>query len=132
MRRAFLPRLGRWTARRREIAATYLDKIANPRLTVPRPPPDSESCWHLFPVLAAPGRKGSLLEHLGDHSVRAGEHYPTSIPDQVAMRGVPWEADGDLSRARRFCASEVSLPIHPYLRSEEVARVIQVVNDWRG
>jgi dTDP-4-amino-4,6-dideoxygalactose transaminase len=30
--------------------------------------------------------------------------------------------------ARQICASEISLPIHPYLTDEEVARVIDAVN----
>src|SRR6185369_1924273 len=38
LRRACLPRLERWTARRREIAAAYLKGIKNPAVRLPNPP----------------------------------------------------------------------------------------------
>jgi dTDP-4-amino-4,6-dideoxygalactose transaminase len=48
------------------------------------------------------------------------------------MNTVPFEIAGSgIERARRFCRSEVSLPIHPYLREDEVSAVIQSVNGWR-
>ena len=57
-----------------------------------------------------------------------GRHYPIAIPDQKALRGVPFEAPGGYENARRLCASEVSLPIHPYLNDAEVAEIIAAVN----
>jgi dTDP-4-amino-4,6-dideoxygalactose transaminase len=41
---------------------------------------------------------------------------------------VPCEAPGGYENARRLCASEVSLPIHPYLTAGEVEEVIAAVN----
>ena len=77
-------------------------------------------------MLAHPQRKSAFLEYLQRSGVTGGEHYPVAIPDQPAMNQ-PELAD-DCSNARRLAASEVSLPIHPYLRAEEIARVIDVVN----
>lgn len=118
LRRACLPRLERWTARRREIAAAYLRGIRNPAVRVPAPSPDSESSWHLFPVW--------IDRRLPDSPF--GTHYPAAIPDQKALEGVPFEEPDRCENARRLCASEVSLPIHPYLDDAEVAEVIATVN----
>jgi dTDP-4-amino-4,6-dideoxygalactose transaminase len=41
---------------------------------------------------------------------------------------VPFEAPDGCENARRLCASEVSLPVHPYLDDSEVAEVIAAVN----
>jgi dTDP-3-amino-3,4,6-trideoxy-alpha-D-glucose transaminase len=118
LRRACLPRLERWTARRREIAAAYLEGIRNPAVRLPSPPRGSEPSWHLFPVWIEPERRN----HFG------GRHYPVAIPDQKAMSEVPFEAPDGYENARRLCASEVSLPVHPYLRDDEIAEVVDAVN----
>jgi dTDP-4-amino-4,6-dideoxygalactose transaminase len=123
LRRACLPRLKRWTARRREIAAVYLKEIRNPAVRLPNPPKGSEPSWHLFPVWIAPERRDAFPRNLN-----VGIHYPVAIPDQKALKGIPFETPDGCDNARRLCASEVSLPIHPYLHESEVAEVIAAVN----
>lgn len=132
LRRAFMPRLAGWTETRRAIARRYLDGIRNPWLELPGAPAGSESCWHLFPVLAPAGRKTDFLAHLRRHGVGAAEHYPSTLMDQPAMRHVAYREFRPCSRARDFCAREVSLPIHPYLNDAEIQRVIDTCNVWTG
>lgn len=132
LRQSHLPRLEAWTARRKAVAAAYVDGIRNPHVTVPGAPPGSDSCWHLFPVLVEPVRKPAFLEHMRAVGVSVAEHYPTAVVDQRALRGVPHEVPGGCETARRLCRSEVSLPIHPYLADEEVRAVIEAVNRWGG
>jgi dTDP-4-amino-4,6-dideoxygalactose transaminase len=123
LRRACLPRLERWMARRREIARAYLNGIQNRAVRLPNPPKGSERSWHLFPIWVDPARRDSLV-----NPVTFGIHYPVAIPDQKALDGVPFEATDGYENARRLCESEVSLPIHPYLDEAEVAEVIAMVN----
>jgi dTDP-4-amino-4,6-dideoxygalactose transaminase len=125
LRRACLPRLNRWTSRRREIAAAYLDGIRNSAVRLPAAPTGSEPSWHLFPVWIHPKRRDSFLQRLP-----AGIHYPIAIPDQKALSGVPFETPDGYENARRLCANEVSLPIHPYLTDAEVAEMIEAVNSF--
>jgi dTDP-3-amino-3,4,6-trideoxy-alpha-D-glucose transaminase len=132
LKRAGLPRLKQWTNRRREIAARYLAEIRNDHVCVPRVPAQSHSCWHLFPVLVHAEHKHAFMNDLKSRGVLTGEHYPQAIPDQEAMATVPFEiAASGIEQARRFCRSEVSLPIHPYLLEQEVSAVIETVNRWR-
>jgi dTDP-4-amino-4,6-dideoxygalactose transaminase len=132
LRRVFLPRLALWQQKRRRIAQRYVGEIRNPGLRAMGAPVGSDSCWHLFPVLAGGDRKADFMAWLASQGVACGEHYPCAIPDQPAMAGVPYEAAGPLDTARRICRSEVSLPIHPYLQDGEIARVIEACNAWRG
>lgn len=120
---ACLPRLNRWTSRRREIAAAYLHGIRNPAVSLPAPPAGSEPSWHLFPVWIDQEVRDSFAQRLP-----AGIHYPIAIPDQKALGDVPFEEPDRCENARRLCAREVSLPIHPYLTDGEVAEVIAAVN----
>jgi dTDP-3-amino-3,4,6-trideoxy-alpha-D-glucose transaminase len=131
LERAMLPRLDRWIARRGVIAASYLAGISHPEVRVPGAPEGSESSWHLFPVLVPPHRKTSFMEHLITSGVQPAEHYPVIIPDQPVMAHAAFSLADDCKIARRIAASEVSLPIHPYLTDEEVAQVIDAVNGWR-
>jgi dTDP-3-amino-3,4,6-trideoxy-alpha-D-glucose transaminase len=130
LRRAFLPRLGEWTRRRREIAGRYRAGIRQPRICVPAA--EAEGVGHLFPVLVPTGARAAFRLFLKERGVATGEHYPLSIPDQPTMRDVPFEAPFGLARVRDFCAREVSLPIHAYLLDEEVGRVVEAVNAWEG
>jgi len=132
LRQACLPRLERWTRRRREIAAAYLARIRQANVRVVSAPEGSESCWHLFPVQVADGEQDGLLEHLKASRVTAGIHYPIAIPDQAALKDAAFELADDCQVARRFCSREVSLPIHPYLTDPEVDQVVGTVNAWRG
>jgi dTDP-4-amino-4,6-dideoxygalactose transaminase len=132
LRRAYLPRLSGWTARRREIAARYARGISHPAIRVLGAPAGSDSCFHLFPVTVEPARKQSLMEHLKRNGVASGEHYPMVIPDQKAMSGVTQEVIGPLANARSLAAGEVSLPMHPYLTDDEADCVIAVCNRWEA
>jgi len=120
LRRACLPRLERWLSRRREIASAYIRGIRNPAVRLPALPVGSDPSWHLFPVWIDPAKRDSFIP--------MGIHYTIAIPDQKAMRGVPFEEPDGCENARRLCASEISLPIHPYLDDGEVAEVIAAVN----
>jgi dTDP-4-amino-4,6-dideoxygalactose transaminase len=130
LNRVYLPLVGGWTERRRQVARRYCDGIRNESVSVPGSPTGSHSCWHLFPIYTNPERKLSLITHLRSNGILSAEHYPVAIPDQPALNGKQFEVVGDLRRSRRICQSEISIPIHPYLRDEEVSHVIDKCNRW--
>jgi dTDP-3-amino-3,4,6-trideoxy-alpha-D-glucose transaminase len=130
--RVFLPRLPEWTERRRVIARAYREGIDHPRVRPVPTPPGSQGVSHLFPVTVPPAARTSFMDHLRARGVRPAVHYPTLIPDQRALAGAGFEVLGTLSRAAELAASEVSLPIHPYLDDDEVRRVVEAVNLWRA
>ena len=125
-----LPHLEKWTSRRREIASVYIRRLQRARVQSFPVPEGSESCWHLFPVCVPAEARDGFIEHLKASGVATGIHYPKAIPDQPALKTVQTEMADDCAAARRFCAAEVSLPIHPYLTDAEVDQVIRAVNTW--
>ncbi len=130
MHHAYLPSLNRWTARRRELAARYLEGIRHPGIHAIGVPPGSASVWHLFPVRLEQGCKSAFMHYLEANGVTCAEHYPRVIPDQPAMAGVAHEEIEPCTTARQIAATEVSLPIHPYLTDSEVTNVIEICNQW--
>ena len=129
LRDALLPRLHEFTERRRAIASAYLGSIDNPLIIIPPIPPHSRSVYHLFPVLVD-GEREQLRQHLLDHRIESGVHYPTLIPDQPAMKDQACTLVDELTKARRFANCELSLPMHAYLSDEEVMAVVEACNSW--
>jgi dTDP-3-amino-3,4,6-trideoxy-alpha-D-glucose transaminase len=120
---ALLPNLEHWTEIRRQIAARYLCEL-HPIRTI-QPAPSAEPVWHLFPIFVDPARRDSTRERLLGCGIANGVHYPRLIPEQPAMQlSVRYEIAIEPSNARRLAASEISLPIHPFLREDEVRAVI--------
>lgn len=123
----FLPRLGKWTKRRGEIAKAYLDGWTSERVIPVGRAEGWEPSWHLFPTRVAAAEKAGFMAGLRERGVLTGEHYPVLIPDQEAMRGVNFACYGNLGCARRLAEEEVSLPIHPYMGDEEVEAVLAAI-----
>ncbi len=124
-----LPALPAQTARRRSIANRYLQEFRNRAVEIPPTPAGSESVWHLFPLLVA--RREAFREHLTQRGIHTGLHYPTLIPGQQALRGYTHQVEGTLNVATRFANEEVSVPLHPFMSDDDVARVIDAVNTFK-
>lgn len=133
LRSVQLPLLAEQTARRSAIARALLEGVSNPRISLPVVPKGTKSVWHLFPVLVS-GDRESFRAHLKGRGVATGLHYPRLIPHQKAMAGAGLSAgaDGHWPMAERFARDEVSLPMHPFLSDEDVGRVIEACNSWKG
>ena len=126
---ALLPHLGGWTARRRQIAARYRAEIKNPALRMLQINHDVEPAWHIFPVFTA--SRDRLREHLRESGIENAVHYPRIIPDQKALElGIALETGGQARTARSLAATEVSIPIHPFLEDSEITAVIRALNDF--
>lgn len=131
LRSALLPRLEKFTQRRREIAKRFNEEIRHPSLRTPTQPRGSASVWHLYPLLVE-GDRASFRSHLDAAGIGNGLHYPKLIPDQEALRETAFSALDPLTNAHRFADRELSLPIHPYLSDANVNSVIAACNSWRS
>lgn len=131
LRRALFPRLAGFQQRRRRVAERYLSGIRHDGLRLPRVQKDSIRVWHLFPVLVPENREG-FEAHLRDLGIQVGRHYPTLIPEQAALGSRRLsDASSRFPNAFRVSRCEVSLPIHPFLTTHEIERVIDACNSWR-
>jgi dTDP-3-amino-3,4,6-trideoxy-alpha-D-glucose transaminase len=120
---ALLPNLERWTGARRQIAARYLREL-QPIRTI-KPAPSAEPVWHLFPIFVDAAERDNTRERLLGGGVASGVHYPRLISNQPAMQlSVSYEVAVEPANARLLAASEISLPIHPFLRADEIQMVI--------
>ena len=133
LRDALLPHVQDWTEARRKTAQRYFDGIRNPRLNLIHPDGEADPVWHLFPILVGDGGRDRLREQLRSADIITGVHYPEIIPQQKALQKYGrYEVSGELSNARQFANCELSLPIHPFLTTDEATAVINACNEWDG
>jgi len=122
--RSKLERLDEWNGRRRRVAARYRDLLARTDLILPYEPEGSESSYHLF-VIRTP-RRDAIRSALLAEQIQCGIHYPVPVHLQPAARDLGYHP-GDFPVAELVADTVLSLPMHPFLRPEEIHHVAGVV-----
>jgi len=114
-------RLGRLEAengRRDEIAKRYLAALKKLPVKLPVVADGRTPCWHQFVIRLE--RREELKTHLEKKNILCGVLYPVPVHRQPAYHDVTVA----LPHTEQACAEVLSLPLHPGLTDEDVARVI--------
>ena len=128
---AKLPHLDEANARRREIAAVYMENVEhpdilipnNPKSNVPFTPHQENNVYHIFPILSP--RRDELKQYLLENGVQTEIHYPIPPHRQRCYSGM----DGlRLPITERIHREELSLPCNPTMTDEEACRVAALLN----
>ncbi|HEV2718824.1 MAG TPA: DegT/DnrJ/EryC1/StrS family aminotransferase, partial [Thermoanaerobaculia bacterium] len=126
--RVKLPRLDEWNARRRNVAARYLQELSEvAELVLPEVAADVEPVWHLF-VVRHP-RRDALQRHLAACSIGTLIHYPVPPHRSEAYRSLGF-ADGAFPIAEEIAESALSLPMGPHMGAADVDAVIEGVRSY--
>ena len=125
---AKLRHLDEWNERRREIAGLY-DAALESRddITPVIPLPGCESARHLFVVRCR--NRDALRDHLDDAGIHTQIHYAYPLHVQPAYRNLGY-AEGSFPVAERTAQEIVTLPLHPFLRDDEIERVIEALRSF--
>jgi dTDP-4-amino-4,6-dideoxygalactose transaminase len=115
------------TERRREIGARYDAALLGIKfLRNIQQKEGSQGNRHLYPVfLADPSKREIFRNALLSQGVETLVHYPVIMPDQPAT--APASRKGNFGRAKALASSEVSLPIYPELRDDQVSQVLRAL-----
>lgn len=123
-----LPRLEGWNTRRRELTAHYRAELAAelPGVHVP-----FDAAWpttaHLLPALLPEGTdRAAVMARMRDGQVQTSVHYP-AIHRFSAYRAA--YGARELPHTDAFCASELTLPLHPQLTEPDVTRVVRTLRE---
>ena len=112
---------------RRSIAERYRQEIANELVKLPKMPTDPEAhVWHVYVVQVEDREK--FMEFMRQAGVTTMIHYPIPVHRQEAYRGE--FSDVDLPITENIHCRVVSLPISPVMSEDEVAKVIEAVNQY--
>jgi dTDP-4-amino-4,6-dideoxygalactose transaminase len=123
--RARLPRLVRWTERRRVLAARYRQLLKDISDVDVAPECDPGHVYHLFVIRVRDSRRAALQASLASCGIETLIHYPVPIPRQPALAGAN---PADCPVAARACDEVLSLPLHPGLSDADADRVAASVS----
>jgi len=123
-----LPKLDNFNALRLNVANQYAQLFSIDRLQ--QRTPKSFPVYHLFEFRCdSPHEREVLAKSLKDHNIGFGFHYPIPIHKQVAYRTYNCPS---LPVAERLAETLISLPMHPYMTSEEIKYVAVIINSALG
>jgi len=122
-----LKHLPAWTKKRRTIAHTYHDLLADTPLQLPREAAYAESVYHLYVVRHA--RRDELKKHLEANGVGCALHYPVPLHLQKCYANLGHKA-GDFQVTEKAARECLSLPIYPELTDKQIQRVADVIKDF--
>ena len=113
--------LNGWNTRRRTLAARYA-ALLPPGLVLPVEEADCHHVYHLY-VVRAPGNPGrdALRSRLAEQGIATGIHYPVPVHLQPAY--ADRFATTSLPVTEQVADEILSLPLHPRLTDDDVARV---------
>ena len=110
-----------WTARRRQVAAIYTEKLAGlPGFRLPQEAREARHVYHIYAVRVA-DRLG-LQQRLTEKEIGSGIHYPQAVHQLACYKDMPF-AKGNWPYAEQCAAETLSLPMCPMLTDEEVLEV---------
>ena len=111
--------------RRKEIAQFYFDNISNPRVTLPYQRRVEDNVFHIFPIFTS--ERDNLKSYLQEKDIQTDIHYP--LPPHKQKCYCQWN-HMSLPITEHIHQCELSLPIAPYLTTEEVSAVTDAINCW--
>lgn len=126
--RVKLRNLDVWTSERREIARKYYAGIYNPLIRLPLYEDNGANVYHIFPVFC--NKRDLLKQHLEKHGIQTLVHYPIPIHMQKAYADNGW-IKGDFPVAEYISDHELSIPLYPGLKTEEIDYIISCINNFK-
>lgn len=118
-------------AHRKEVAHYYYEHIKNAIITLPDMLPDEQNAYHLFPILVADGKRDALHDYLENNEVATVCHYPIAPHKQECYAKEFWNTPLlSLPITEALANEELSLPIGPTISTEEIVRIVKLINDF--
>ena len=113
--------------KKKVIASYYLKSISSVYLQLPHVPSYIEPVWHQF-VVKTPYRD-KLKEYLNQSSIETIVHYP--VPPHL-QKAYEWMglSKGSLPIAEKLSEEILSIPIDPYLNTEELEYIVNILNSF--
>lgn len=125
--RVKLAHLQELTQEREALANTYLSKIKNDKITLPRICKNCSHVWHQFVIQCK--NRDELIKYLEERGIGSIIHYP--IPPHLSEAyGYLGCQKGDYPITEAYADTILSLPMYNGMTAEEIAKVIQALNDF--
>jgi len=124
-----LAHLMRWNSTRRALAAIYDRTLTGTPLKLPPAVVNDVHAYHIYAVRTED--PSSLQDFLQNRNIQTGRHYPIPVHLQAGYQFLGYK-QGDFPVAEAVAAQELSLPICPYMVSEQAAYVCGTILEYFG
>jgi dTDP-4-amino-4,6-dideoxygalactose transaminase len=129
--RVQLGKLPSYNPRRRRLTAYYRELLTElaPEVQMPFSEERGTSCYHILPILLPAGTdRIRFMEGLKSHGVQTSIHYPPVHQFQIYHDD--WQKRGALlPLTEEVAARQVTLPLYPTMREEQVEWVVQAIKE---
>lgn len=128
MLRVQLKYLRRDNLKRIEIARMYHEALESLDLRLPQEMSDRQHVYHQFVVQTS--NRDNFRDYLANSGISTAIHYKVPIHLQPAYASRHLTQPTKLMNTEKLCDRIVSLPMHPYLKQEDIDQVCITVIKW--
>ncbi|AOT09706.1 DegT/DnrJ/EryC1/StrS family aminotransferase [Pseudoalteromonas luteoviolacea] len=115
---------------RQSVAESYSSQLRDIEgLTVPSVQAGYVSAWAQYTLMAkSEEHRSQIMEHLKSNNIPVAVYYPIPLHEQKVFESLGYQSnDFEVSS---FAAKRVfSLPMHPYLRNEEIEHICKLIKE---
>jgi dTDP-4-amino-4,6-dideoxygalactose transaminase len=113
-------------AERQRVADAYSSRLRG-RVEVPEVPEGYTSCWAQYSVLASStAERQKIMDALQQAGIPSVIYYRIPLHLQKAYAGLGY-AKGEFPVSEDFSSRVFSLPMHPYLKEEDIDKICDVI-----
>lgn len=112
---------------RERIAQIYRKAFAELRIDMPREYKNSKHGRHISPIWVNPKKRDKILEYINNHGVGAVINYPSIHLFSYYRKRFGYK-EGVFPNAEGIAEREISLPLYPKLKNNEIDYVVEVVS----
>ena len=125
---AQLKKLDRNNRKRKGLVEIYREGLKeNNDISIPFSKFKGNPSYHLFPILVAPRiNRNKVMQGLKDFGIQTSVHYPPVHLFSLYRRRFGFK-EGMFPKTEEVSRREVTLPLHPRLRAEDVKRIVKKV-----
>lgn len=121
---------------RRNAAQQYSEAFSKIKgVLVPMPEADSRKpradfrhVYHLYTIKVDAVRRDNLLEYVNSQGIESRVYYPVLLHKMTAFRNC--KVSGELSNSEEVLSGVLTLPIHPFLKGDEIEFIIGAVKAY--
>ena len=123
-----LKKLDRNNGRRKRLVETYVNGLKKiEEISIPFSEVTGHPSYHLFPILlAASSDRKEVMEGLRRFRIQTSVHYPPVHLFSLYRSKFGYK-NGDLPKTERVSRRELTLPLHPMMKEEDVKEIVRKV-----
>jgi dTDP-4-amino-4,6-dideoxygalactose transaminase len=119
--------LDKLNKKRRVIANFYSKMIKNKNIITPKQQ-GTNFVAHQYVIRT--NKRNSLIKWLNKSNINSVVHYP--IPDHKQNILKKYYSKEILTNTEKLSREVLSIPCHPYLKHNEIKKILKVLNSWRA